>query len=87
MFVPETKRHEAAAIDEVYERLRHRFSALDDRVVGSAVYGAAREFSTARVRDFVPVLVEHVARERLASRQAVPRPRSAPGPGVHRRRP
>jgi len=92
MFVPETQRHEQAAIDEVYERLRHRFGSLDGHEVGSVVYGTAAEFSEARVRDFVPVLVEHIAKDRLASRQSVPRARAAgrggpTGPGTHRRHP
>jgi len=84
MFTPETPRHEHAAIDEVYERMQRRFAAIDRDEVGSVVYGTAAEFSGARVRDFVPVLVEHIAKERLASRKAVPHARSA-GPGAHRR--
>lgn len=81
MFVPETGRHEREAIDEVCERMSRRFGSLDRREVGSVVYSAAEEFSDARVRDFVPILVEHAARERLASRQpGVPRQ-----PGAHRR--
>lgn len=90
MFVPETQRHERAAIDEVYDRLRHRFGSLEGQEVGSVVYGVAEEFSEARVRDFVPVLVEHIARDRLASRPTVPHTRPAgpgasAGPGAHRR--
>jgi hypothetical protein len=91
MFVPETERHERTAIDEVYERLRRRFGSLEGQEVGSVVYGVADEFSDARVRDFVPVLVEHIAKDRLASRQPVPRARAAgpgrfagPGAGAHR---
>jgi hypothetical protein len=92
MFVPETQRHEQEAIDEVCERLRHRFGSIERQEVGSVVHGVAEEFSGARVRDFVPVLVEHIAKDRLASRQAVPHARSAgpgrpggPGTGMHRR--
>jgi hypothetical protein len=67
MFVQETQRHEQQAIDEVYDRLTRRFDSIDQGEVGSVVYGVAEEFSDARVRDFVPVLVEHIARERLAA--------------------
>lgn len=91
MFVPEAQRHERAAIDEVYERLRNRFGSIEGQEVGSVVYGVAEEFSEARVRDFVPVLVEHIARERLASRRTpLPHARSggpgrSAGPATHRR--
>ena len=43
-----------------------RFPDLDDGVVEAAVRVAHSEL-TGRVRDFVPVLVERVARERLSS--------------------
>jgi hypothetical protein len=87
MFAPETARHEQEAIDEVYTRLRDRFGALDGREIGSVVYGVAQEFSDARIRDFVPVLVEHIAKERLTSlRPQAPEAVDAPsGPGAHRR--
>lgn len=70
MFVKETAHHEQEAIEEVYIRLRDRFDALDGGEIGAVVHGVAEEFSDARVRDFVPVLVEHIAKDRLTSRHA-----------------
>jgi hypothetical protein len=66
MFVAETESHERQAMDEVYDRLQRRFEALSPREIGVVVHEVADGFSGAKVRDFVPVLVEHIARERLA---------------------
>ena len=56
--------HEARAIGEVQERLEARFPELDPTVVEAAVRLALSEI-TGPVRDFVPLLVERAARERL----------------------
>ncbi|GAA2502299.1 hypothetical protein GCM10009858_45520 [Terrabacter carboxydivorans] len=53
------------ALREVQTRLQTRFPDLDPEVVEAAVRLAHSEM-TGRVRDFVPVLVEHAARDRLA---------------------
>lgn len=55
---------EARAIGEVQERLEARFPELDKTVVEAAVRLALSEI-TGPVRDFVPLLVERAARERL----------------------
>jgi len=49
---------------EVQERLESRFPDLDPTVVEAAIRVAASEI-TGPVRDFVPLLVERAARERL----------------------
>ena len=87
MFVQEAARHEQEAIEEVYTRLRDRFGALDGGEIGAVVYGVAEEFSDARVRDFVPVLVEHIAKDRLTSRgsESAETPDLPAGHGAHRR--
>lgn len=57
---------EAAALGAVQERLSDRFPELDPHVVEAAVRVAHSEL-TGPVRAYVPVLVEHLARERLGS--------------------
>lgn len=56
---------------EVQARLTGRFRHVDPAVVEAAVHLAHSEL-TGHVRDFVPVLVEHVARDRLASLEVRP---------------
>jgi hypothetical protein len=50
-------------------RLRERFHDLDPAVVEAAVRVSHAEL-TGPIRDFVPLLVEHKARDRLSSLQA-----------------
>lgn len=57
---------EASALDEVQERLSGRFPQLEPDVVEAAVRVAHAQL-TGPIRDFVPVLVEHIARDRLVS--------------------
>jgi hypothetical protein len=57
---------EKLALTEVQARLNERFPHLSDEVVEAAVRVAYSEL-TGPIREFVPVLVEHMARERLAS--------------------
>jgi hypothetical protein len=70
--------HEARAMAEVQERLEERFPDLDPAVVAAAVQTAAAGI-TGPVRDFVPVLVERAARERLTRVRAGGGPAEAPG--------
>jgi hypothetical protein len=56
--------HEERAIAEVQVRLEARFPDLDPTVVEAAVRLAQAEI-TGPVRDFVPLLVEKAARDRL----------------------
>lgn len=57
--------HEARQLAEVRQRLEARFPDLDPTVVEAAIQVAAANL-TGPVRDFVPLLVEKAARERLA---------------------
>ncbi len=56
---------ELKALADVQARLQERFPDLDSEVVEAAVRLSHSKL-TGRVRDFVPVLVEHEARDRLA---------------------
>lgn len=56
---------EMRALTDVRARLQEHFPQLDADVVEAAVRLAHSEL-TGPVRDFVPVLVEHAARDRLA---------------------
>jgi hypothetical protein len=56
--------HEARQMAEVQERLEARFPDLDPTVVEAAIRVCAAEI-TGPVRDFVPLLVERAARDRL----------------------
>ena len=56
--------HEARAMAEVRERLEARFPDLDPTVVEAAIRVSSASL-TGPVRDFVPLLVEKAARERL----------------------
>jgi hypothetical protein len=50
----------------VQERLSGRFPDIDPQVVEAAVRVAHSQL-TGPIRDFVPVLVEHIARDQLGS--------------------
>ncbi|MGO4596025.1 three-helix bundle dimerization domain-containing protein [Terrabacter sp. 2RAF25] len=56
---------ELRALADVQARLEERFPDLDSEVVEAAVRVSHSQL-TGHVRDFVPVLVEHAARDRLA---------------------
>ncbi|MGW5237548.1 three-helix bundle dimerization domain-containing protein [Monashia sp. NPDC004114] len=64
------QQQEAKEIDEVIGRLAERFPHLDHDTIEIAVRQAHAEM-TGNIRDFVPVLVEHTARDRLAESAAV----------------
>lgn len=70
---------EAQALAGVRARLSKQFPDLDEDAVAEAV-GAAHAEMTGPVRDYVPVLVEHTVRARLAKRLGHP-PRPTP-PGA-----
>jgi len=67
------ERDEAHAIEEVIDRLAERFPTLERPHVSEIVHEEWRSLDAGRVRDFVPVLVEHEARDRLR-REAAPAP-------------
>ncbi|MDQ1679980.1 MAG: hypothetical protein QOI42_839 [Frankiaceae bacterium] len=55
---------EARALREVRERLVQRFPELGPEVVEAAVH-TARAAITGPVMQYIPILVEHAARQRL----------------------
>lgn len=59
---------EERAINQVSERLRSRFSDRSRADVDSVVQTTARRFATARIRDFIPLLVERMSRDELNHR-------------------
>ena len=60
--------HEQKAIGEVRERLRTRFSERNPDEVARVVDKVTQDFTTARIRDYVPVLVERISRDELNHR-------------------
>jgi hypothetical protein len=61
---------EAQAIGRVRDRLQARFSERNPTEVTTVVDKVARRFATARIRDYVPVLVERISRDELNHRFA-----------------
>ena len=57
---------EQRSLDELVERLHQRFPHVALTRVQDVVATAHHQFDGARVRTFVPVLVEHDATEQLA---------------------
>ena len=60
-----TELNEVEAIRRVSERLRISFGMLDPSVIDAAVTVAMSKMHHARVRTFVPILVEREARASL----------------------
>jgi hypothetical protein len=56
---------EVRALTGVVDRLTEKFPEVPSVVIEEIVQQQHRELDAGRVRDFVPVLVEHAARERL----------------------
>lgn len=57
--------NEDAAIQHVVDRLTDRFGDVPADVVENTVHDVHDSFDDARVRDYVPVIVEHDAKARL----------------------
>lgn len=77
------RRLEATEIADVEARLAGRFPQLDTAVVEAAVRLAHSDL-TGEIRTFVPLLVEHAARDRLAAivrRDIAPAESESPSPG------
>ncbi|WP_457207360.1 three-helix bundle dimerization domain-containing protein [Nocardioides sp. P5_C9_2] len=74
------------AIGLVSARLMERFPSVSATVVAEVVGELRGEFDGSRVRSFVPILVERLARDRLAALQAPNAARSdLGGPGTRPR--
>lgn len=57
---------EVRALTSVVDRLAQKFPEVPTGVIEDVVQQQHRALDAGSVRDFVPVLVEHAARERLA---------------------
>jgi hypothetical protein len=64
----EQNRKEEAALAYTIDRLRRQFPDLSEEDVRRAVHGKYTDFEQAPIRDFVPILVENVARGELEDR-------------------
>lgn len=58
---------ETAVIAELVESLRAKYPQADPQGVSELVHSLWAKFDGARFRDFIPVLVEHSARETLTN--------------------
>jgi hypothetical protein len=56
---------ERKALTHLVERLTERFPEVPGHVVEDVVAGEYQDYADAPIRDFVPVLVEHSAVEKL----------------------
>jgi hypothetical protein len=63
---------EGRAVDEVVDRLAKRFPDVPRDRVAAIVGEEHQVLEGNRIRDFVPVLVEHEARDRLRAEGAAP---------------
>lgn len=64
--------HEEQAVEAVIDRLADRFPQVDRGQIQDVVHDAHHKLDGNPIRDYVPVLVEHAARERLQSAGAEP---------------
>ena len=60
--------HEERAIEQVRDRLQARFSERSRTDVAAIVDVVTRSFGSARIRDFIPLLVERISRDELNHR-------------------
>lgn len=60
-----TNDEELLHIDQVIDRLGMRFPELPRESIEQVVHSAHEHFANGKVRDFVPLLVERLAREKL----------------------
>ena len=67
------REHEQRALAGVCQRLSEQFADLDPALIEAAVRVSHHELHGSPIRDFVPLLVEHAARDRLASESNKPR--------------
>jgi hypothetical protein len=70
MFASTPQAYEEQAIGHVRDRLRTRFSERSPAEVAGVVEKVTQRFATARIRDYVPVLVERISRDELSHRAA-----------------
>lgn len=76
-----TSTRERMAIDHVAQRLSAQFCTLDVGLVARVVWDTHRHFDTHPTREFVPILVEDAARDRLRVMRSGTGSRSRERPG------
>ncbi|MFD6061822.1 three-helix bundle dimerization domain-containing protein [Rhodococcus wratislaviensis] len=76
-----THDEELLHIDQVIDRLDSRFPDLPRESIEQVVRSAHEHFATGKVRDFVPLLVERLAREKLQGLVVPVEPEAAPKAG------
>jgi hypothetical protein len=62
--------HEDQAIGRLRQRLQIVYRERSATEVQSTVDRALRRFTTARIRDYIPLLVERISRDELSNRFA-----------------
>ncbi|MFD6059608.1 three-helix bundle dimerization domain-containing protein [Rhodococcus wratislaviensis] len=60
-----TNDEELHHIEQVIDRLERRFPDVPRASIEQVVHSAHAHFATGKVRDFVPLLVERAAREKI----------------------
>ena len=70
MTASQRDQHEEQAIGRLRQRLQIVYRERSAAEVQSTVDRALRRFATARIRDYVPLLVERIARDELGNRSA-----------------
>jgi len=65
----------------VRSRLRQRFPSIPADAIDACLYGAVIELAHARVRSFLPILIERRAAEALSARPITGSATPAEGPG------
>lgn len=70
MFASTQQAQEEQAIDHVRDRLHTRFSERSPAEVSGVVDKVTQRFTAARIRDYVPILVERISRDELSHRAA-----------------
>ena len=68
MTMPVAQSHEEEAVGRLRKRLQARFNERTPADVSSVVDRAARRFTTARIRDYVPLLIERISWDELNHR-------------------
>ena len=61
---------ERQSLDHLVDRLQDRFPSIPQQRIRDTVADAHRQFDGARIRSFIPVLVEHDATMKLEDSEA-----------------
>ena len=68
MATPLAQSHEEEAVGRLRKRLEARYAERAPADVSSVVDRATRRFTAARIRDYVPLLIERISRDELNHR-------------------